>query len=119
MPTPPLTQPQAEHDHRTYATDYIRADTDQQVWLGSPHVDNLVTVSLALGGEVWATRQRQAIAERLAEKGIAATTANIEAYHPTAEEEKLWETQRQEMALRVYGVLARSLQAPSKSEKVG
>ncbi len=96
-------------NHPTYATDYFKSDTDQQVWLGSPHVDNLVTVALALGGEVWATRQRQIIAEKLAEKKIAATTANIEAYKPSPEEEKAWEAQRQEMALRVYGTLARSL----------
>jgi hypothetical protein len=93
----------------TFATDYFKADTDEQVWLGSPHLDNLVTVALALGGEVWATRQRQLIAEKLAEKKLPATTANIEAYRPSAEEEKAWEGQRHEMALRVYGVLARSL----------
>ena len=93
----------------TYATDYFKSDTDEQVWLGSPHIDNLVTVSLALGGEVWATRQRQLIAEKLAEKKIPATTANIEAYKASAEEEKAWDAQRQEMAKRVYGVLARSL----------
>jgi hypothetical protein len=101
--------PTVGDNHQTYATDFFKADTDQQVWLGSPHIDNLVTVALALGGEVWATRQRQIIAERLAEKKIAATSANIEAYKPTPEEEKVWEAQRQEMALRVYGTLARSL----------
>ncbi len=103
-------------DHTTYATDYFRSDTDQQVWLGSPHLDNIVTVALALGGELWAVRQRQVIAEKLAEKGIAATSANIEAYRASAEEEKVWESQRQEMAVRVYGVLTR---ATVKSEKTG
>ena len=101
-------------NHPTYATDYFKADTDQQVWLGSPHIDNLVTVALALGGEVWATRQRQIIAEKLAEKKIPATSANIEAYKPSPEEEKAWEGLRQEMALRVYSTLARSLR-PLKS----
>lgn len=97
--------------HPTYATDFFKADTDEQVWLGSPHLDNLVTVSLALGGEVWATRQRQLIAEKLAEKKIAPTTANIESYQSTPDEDKAWEAQRQEMAKRVYGVLARSLKS--------
>lgn len=96
-------------NHATYATDYFKADTDQQVWLGSPHIDSLVTVALALGGEVWATRQRQIISEKLAEKKIAATSANIEAYRPTPEEEKAWEALRQELAQRVYGTLTRSL----------
>ncbi len=109
-----MPAPNAVPNHVTYATDYIKADADQQVWLGSPHLDNLVTVAIALGGEVWATRQRQAIAEKLAEKGIPATTANIEAYRPTPEEEKTWEHQREEMALRVYGVLARAT-TPAKS----
>ncbi len=93
----------------TYATDYFKSDTEEQVWLGSPHIDNLVTVSLALGGEIWATRQRQLIAEKLAEKKIPATTANIEAYKSSPEEDKAWEAQRVEMARRVYGVLGRSL----------
>ncbi len=97
--------------HPTYATDYFKSDTDEQVWLGSPHLDNLVTVSLALGGEVWATRQRQLIAEKLAEKKIPATSANIEGYLSSPEEDKTWEAQRQEMAKRVFGVLARSLKS--------
>ena len=93
----------------TYATDYFKSDTEEQVWLGSPHIDNLVTVSLALGGEVWATRQRQLIAEKLAEKKMPATTANIEAYTASPEEVKEWEGMRKEMAKRVYQSLARSL----------
>ena len=102
-------EPSVGGTHPSYATDFFKADTDEQVWLGSPHLDNLVTVALALGGEVWAARQRQAIAEKLAEKKIPPTTANIEAYKASPEEEKAWEAQRQEMALRVYGTLARSL----------
>ncbi len=113
MPASPSGAPYA---HPSYATDFIKSDADQQVWLGSPHLDNLVTVAIALGGEIWATRQRQAIAEKLAEKGVAATKANIEGYRPSPEEEKVWEREREEMALRVYGVLAR---ANSKTGKTG
>jgi hypothetical protein len=111
MPSPEKVAP----GHATYATDYFKADADKQVWLGNPHIDNLVTVAIALGGEVWTTRQRQAIAERLADKGMPATTANIEAYVANREEEAAWRSQREEMVLRVFGVLARAAGTAAKS----
>ena len=93
--------------HDTFAIDFVKTDTDQQVWLGSPHMDNLVSVVIALGSELWATKQRQIIAEKLAEKGIAATHAAIETYQPSDEEEAEWEAERQALASRMYGFLAR------------
>jgi hypothetical protein len=91
----------------TFAADFYKSDTDKQVWLGNPHIDNLVHVSLALGAEIWAVKQRQIISEKLAEKKKMPTTAAIEAYKPTKEEEKEWDLERQALAKRLYGVFAR------------
>lgn len=97
---------------KTYAIDFLKSDTDKQVFLGSPHIDNIVSVTLALGAEVWATKQRQIVAEKLAEQGIAATTKAIETYKPSKAEEAEWEEERQALARRVYSVLARVTAAP-------
>ncbi len=96
----------------TFATDYFKADTDKQVWLGNPHIDNLVHVSLALGAEIWAVKQRQIISEKLAEKKVFPTSAAIEAYKPTKQDEEAWDAERQALTKRLYGVLARETNAP-------
>ena len=93
---------------KTVAIDYNKSDVNKQVWLDSPHTDNLVHVVIALGSELWATKQRQIIAEKLAEKNIPATYQAIESYKPTREEEDQWEEERRALASRIYGVLARN-----------
>ena len=85
----------AKAAHPRYAAPAIKSDTDQQVWLGNPHVDNLTTMVIALSSEVWANRQRTAILEKvLAAKGID-VAALVESYVPTKEEFATWEAQRQ------------------------
>jgi hypothetical protein len=101
----------------TFAADFVKSDTDKQVWLGSPHLDNLVTVSIAIGAEIWALKQRQIISEKLAEKNMPATNAAIEGYKPTKEEEAEWETERRGLAKRMYGVLAREVNVPPQAAK--
>ena len=109
---PELKKVAAEiNGRKTYAVDYLKSDTDKQVFLGSPHLDNMASVMLALGAELWATKQRQIIAEKLAEGGVPATTKAIESYKPTRAEEAEWEEERQALARRVYGVLARATNA--------
>ncbi|MDX2222659.1 MAG: hypothetical protein SFV21_07925 [Rhodospirillaceae bacterium] len=105
--------PKALNGKPTYAADYHKSDTDTQVWLGNPHIDNLVSVSLALGAEIWALKQRQIISERLAENNVFPTTAAIEAYKPTKDEEDAWDQERQALAKRVYGWFAREAAAPT------
>jgi hypothetical protein len=102
---------------KTYAIDYFKSDTDKQVFLGNPHLDNLASVVLALGAELWATKQRQIIAEKLAEQGIPATYQAIESYKPSKDEELQWEEERQQLAARVYGVLARETAATPVASK--
>ena len=101
----------------TYAADFYKSDTDKQVWLGNPHIDNLVSVSIALGAEIWAIKQRQIISETLAEQKKMPTTAAIESYKPSKEEEAAWDAERQDLAKRVYGVLARETTASAQAAK--
>jgi hypothetical protein len=101
----------------TFAADYYKSDTDKQVWLGNPHIDNLVSVSLALGAEIWAIKQRQIVSEKLAEKKVMPTTAAIESYVPSKTEEAEWEAERQKLSVRLYGVFARETNSPAQAVK--
>ncbi|MBL8629151.1 MAG: hypothetical protein JNM81_05955 [Rhodospirillaceae bacterium] len=102
---------------QTFAADYFKSDTDKQVWLGNPHIDNLVSVTLALGAEIWAVKQRQIISEKLAAKKTFPTTAAIEAYKPSKDEEAEWDAERQALAKRLYSWFARETVAPASASK--
>jgi len=107
-PTPP---PKASHP--SYASTAIKSDTDQQVWLGNPHVDNLMTMMVALSSEVWASRQRMAIMEKvLAAKGVAVTEA-VARYSPSPDEYAGWEAERQAMAERIFKLTDNLLPHPT------
>lgn len=92
---------------RSKAALFIPADTDSAIFLGNPHIDNLMSVVIALGAEIWAGRQRMKVIERLLETEGKATAAMIEAYVPTSAEKEAWEAERMEMVERVYSVLSR------------
>ena len=47
------------------ASDFIKGDTDSAVFLGNPHIDNLMTIVIAMGAEIWSDRQRMRIVEHL------------------------------------------------------
>jgi hypothetical protein len=112
-----MADSKAAPDHKpTYTTPAFKSDTDQQVWLGSPHIDNLMTMMIALSAEVWAGRQRTLIMEKLlASKGVIASEA-IEAYTPSKEDFAAWEAERQAMAERVFKVVATMPATAGKSK---
>jgi hypothetical protein len=85
----------------------IKGDTDSAVFLGNAHIDNLMTVVIAMGAEIWSDRQRVRIIERLLETQGKVTRELIEQYTPSAEERKAWEGERDAMVKRVYDVLSR------------
>jgi hypothetical protein len=89
------------------ASDFIKGDTDSAVFLGNPHVDNLVSIVIAMGAEIWADRQRSRIIEHLLSTKGKVTTEMIEQYVPTDEQKTAWAAERDAMARRVYGVMAR------------
>jgi hypothetical protein len=91
----------------TYAAAAIRADISSAVFLGNPHLDNLLTIVVALGAEIWESRQRMLIMERLLETHGKVTEEMIEQYVPSEAEIELWEAKKAAMTERVYSVLAR------------
>jgi hypothetical protein len=103
----------------TYTTTPIKSDSDSAVFLGNPHLDNLMTVVIALGAEIWSDRQRLRIVERLLEQHGRVSHEMIEQYVPSPEERKLWQSEREAMVRRVYDVMARdtSKAAPFATER--
>jgi|GEM_PF-1191131 len=89
------------------ASDFIKADTDAAVFLGNPHIDNLMTIVIAMGAEIWADRQRSRIIEHLLSTKGKVTTEMIEQYVPTDEQKTAWAAERDAMTKRVYSVMAR------------
>ena len=105
------TKDEKKSSRPTYAADYIKSDVDQAVFTGNPHTDNLMTVVIALGAEVWAAQQRTKIIESLLETKGKVTKKMVEAYVPTDAEKAQWESEREAMVKRVYAVLARDTSA--------
>ncbi len=94
-------------DRKSYAADFIKADTQDAVFLGNPLMDDMMTSIIALGAEVWANRRRTHIIELLFEKEGAVTRDMVEAYVPTAEEQAELRKQRDAFIKITYGHIAR------------
>jgi hypothetical protein len=82
-------------------------------FMKDPDVDRLLAIAAALAAEVSLVRDRLDTAERLAEQGLFATPANIEAYEPTPEVQAARERLRAAMLERVFRILA----APPEEER--
>ncbi len=102
-------QPKASRP--TFTAPPIKGDTDAAVFLGNPHIDNLMTVVIAMGAEIWSDRQRMRVIERLLETHGKVTREMIEQYVPAAEERKAWDAERDAMVKRVYDVMSRDTSA--------
>ena len=98
---------QTPSGRQTYATDFIKSDIDSAVFTGNAHIDNLMSVVIALGAEIWSGQQRTRIIESLLETKGKVTKKMVEDYVPTAAETAQWQAEREAMVKRVYAVLAR------------
>ena len=93
--------------HPSYATDFIKADSDQAVFLGNPVLDNMMTSMIALGAEVWSNRRRMRVIERLLAEHGSVTNEMIEAYLPSDEENEALKAERDSFIRRTFGSMAR------------
>ncbi|MEE8307634.1 MAG: hypothetical protein V3R81_10240 [Gammaproteobacteria bacterium] len=109
------TKMEVDSDRPTYASDYMKGDSDQVAFLGNPVLDNLVTTVIALSSEVWANRRRDLVVERLlAEKGISQEM--IEGYRPTPEDTAAWEKERNRFIQAALGPLLRDATIPLSTD---
>lgn len=78
-------------------------------FLKDPDVDRLLAVVTALTAELSVVRERLDTVERLAEQGLPATPANIEAYRLDPDVEQAREATRAGMLERVFRILAQPM----------
>jgi hypothetical protein len=107
-------------DRPTFTVKAIPADINNAQFLANPVLDNLVSVVIAMGSEVWATKRRMKVMEAvMAKKGI--TTEMIEKYVPTEAENKAWEQERDRFIAATFGALGNhgSLQSSAPFPKRG
>lgn len=105
-------------EKRKVASDFIKSDVDAVSFLGNPHIDNLMTMVIAIGAEIWADRQRSRIMEHLLETKGKVTKSMIEQFVPTDELKEAWAAEREAMTKRIYGVMARdTTNAPTFAEE--
>jgi hypothetical protein len=103
-------------DRPTYATEFIKSDVEQAIFLGNPILDNMMTSMLAMCSETWAIRRRTNVIERLlAEKGI--TQEMVEGYMPTPEDEAEWQAERDRFIEMTLGPLLRDGSLPISADR--
>jgi hypothetical protein len=97
----------ADKDKPTYAAEYVKGDWNNAVFLDSVHADSLTSVVLSLGTELWMTRRRLLVLEKLLEKKNLVARTETEAYEPTAAEQVAWDAERDDFISRIFDVLNR------------
>lgn len=85
-------------------------------YLASREIDRVLMVVTALMSEVSALRDRLATHEALADLGIVATGAAVEAYRPDTAAAASREAERTAMMKRVYRVVFEELDAVQQTE---
>ena len=100
------SSPELKTDRTTHAVDFIKTDVDEVRFYNEPMIDNILTSILAISTELWSTKRRAMVLERLLEeKGV--TAEMMEAYMPTDEDVAAWQTERDRFVRMVMGPLAR------------
>ena len=92
-----------------YAVDPIRSGVEKEIITGNPHIDNLMTVVVALGAELWASKRREAVLEKMLEEKGVINRAKLEAYSPTKDEEAKEDESRDAYIKRVYSTFTRNI----------
>jgi hypothetical protein len=94
---------------KSVASDAIKAHTDQAVFLADPVVDNLITVVLELGAQLWTDRKRIRTLEAvLANKGVTAADA-VETFVFPIDQDEAWRKERDEFIETTFGALQRTI----------
>ena len=78
---------------------------------------HLVQAVMALGAEVWILRRRAKITERLLAATHVMANEMIEAYVPTADEERAWGEERTQLIKPAFGQMAPALKGIDPQKK--
>jgi hypothetical protein len=103
IPGAATTAPQRK---ATSTDGFIPSNSDNISLFEQPVIDNMMHVLIALGAEVWTTRRRMFVLEKVLEKA-GVSTQDIENYRPTPEDKATWEAERDVFVARTYDALSR------------
>ena len=81
-------------DRAGYAAEFIKGDWATARFVNDQTVDNLLSVVVSLGAELWATRRRQMVVEAILAKNSLVSPQMIESYQPTDAERAQWAAER-------------------------
>lgn len=88
-------------------TPSIPAKSPEPAFFDNPVIDNLITVTLELGAELWVQKERMRVVETLlAQRGVV-TAELIEQYAPSADEAARVREAREAFVQRLFGAFAR------------
>lgn len=92
-------------DRPTHTVEAIPSDVNTGVFLGSTALDNVVSVVVAMGAELWATKRRLLVMEAVMQsRGV--TPEMIEKFVPSAAQAAAWEKERDRYIDLTLGPLA-------------
>jgi hypothetical protein len=89
-----------------FTAKFIPSDVEQVSFFDNIVLDNMMTVMIAMGSEVWSMRRRMMVLEKLLEsKGV--TGDMVEAFMPSEADAAAWKTERDAFVKRVFSALER------------
>jgi hypothetical protein len=91
---------------KSVAGEAIKAHTDRAVFVADPIVDNLVTVVLELGAQLWTDRKRLRTLEAvLVQNGLAPDA--VETFVFPVDQDEAWRKERDDFIQTTFGALRR------------
>jgi hypothetical protein len=94
--------------------DAIKAHTDKMAFLPDPVVDNLVTVVLELGAQIWTDRKRIRTLEALLVQHGVTTADAVETFTFPIEQDEAWRKERDEFIQTTFGALQRNIDSSAQ-----
>ena len=89
--------------------DAIPSHPEEFVFLNNEALDSLVTTVLELSAQLWTVKRRAMVTEKLLESKGVATSAEIETFVASQEDEAEWKLDRDQFIKQVYGAFARNI----------
>ena len=98
--------PVAAKERKSAVDDFIFADSDNISMFPNQTLDNMMHVLVAMGAELWSTRRRMMVLEKVLEKANV-SSEDVEKYQPSAEDKAAWQEERNIFISRTFGALER------------
>ena len=84
---------------------FIPSQSQNHVFFPDRSVDQLMQVVISLGAEHWVMRRRMLVIEALLEQGKPVSTAEIERFNPSPEQQASWSQERDAFIRRAFDAL--------------